>query len=131
VFRHSQSDQMPECPRNLIAVACQVTIPFIGGSQQGGYLTGYAWFFRNNCFHIFSLFSDYLLMPLDFAVFGGSCFSCCCLLSGAVCWDFNGLLICLVASLVFPSELTATCVLWASAGIILSFNLSGFLKLNS
>jgi hypothetical protein len=35
---------------------------------------------------------------------------------GLCCPDFKGSLIFLVASLVLPSELTAVCVLWASAG---------------
>src|SRR5699024_4020969 len=42
---------MPQCPRNFIAVPCEVAIPFFGRSQQGSYFPCYTWLFCNDCFH--------------------------------------------------------------------------------
>src|SRR5690606_336527 len=101
---------MTKCPRNFIAVACEVAIPFFGRSQQGSYFPCHTWLFRNDCFHNanelsvghFSLrnpfvfcergFSKknvflwyYLLTPLDLAGRLGSFCRCCCFVFFGVC----------------------------------------------
>src|SRR5690606_19390747 len=50
---------MTECPRNKIAVTCQVAVLFIGCSHKSGYFPCYAWFFCNYCFHILLHFSAF------------------------------------------------------------------------
>src|SRR5690606_9909275 len=77
-------------------------------------------------------FKSYIFLPLHLAgALGFSCSSCCFLLSGFFCPDFKGSLMFLVASLVFPSELTAVCVLWASVGFTCSLILFGFWNVKS
>src|SRR5690606_615440 len=47
---------MTECPRNKIAVTCQVAILFIRCSHKSCYFPCYAWFFCNDCFHTLRYF---------------------------------------------------------------------------
>src|SRR5699024_8709307 len=50
-------------------------------------------------------------------LFAFCCLRCCSSLAGAVCPRCSGSPMCLVASSVLPSELTATCVREAASGL--------------